>query len=365
MQSPGPKNPAEREDTDESLHVEREKTDTELIKRHAAIEEVGAVISKARGRADEVLEEARHIADEMLEREGSSGDQRRAVEAERQQQDLILQQERASADVKSLAERQGRLAALANLLRLEREQTDDRLEIERARADDALIARDDFMGLVRHDLRSLLGGIALAADLQVKNATSDEAGALNLKLAQRIQRFVARTNRLIGDLDDTASIEAGRFTMAPEAGDVVAVVRECVDAFQPTADAKGIALTLHAAPASIVTRFDRERILQVLANLIGNAIKFTDERGSVSVRVELLEGQVRVAVTDTGRGITPHHLERIFQRFWQEKQGDRRGLGLGLFISKCIVEAHGGRIWAESVPGEGSTLSFALPPTLH
>jgi signal transduction histidine kinase len=134
-----------------------------------------------------------------------------------------------------------------------------------------------------------------------------------------------------------------------------------VEAFQPTASAKGLSLDSDVASDSLLARFDHERIHQVLANLLSNAIKFTPEGGRVSIRVEPAEGEIRFSVTDTGPGIAEDELGRIFERFWQVVGGDKRGLGLGLYISKCIIEAHGGRIWAESQPEAGSTFFFTLP----
>jgi signal transduction histidine kinase len=143
--------------------------------------------------------------------------------------------------------------------------------------------------------------------------------------------------------------------------DAILLVRETVEAFQPAAAAKGISLDSDVARDSLLARFDHERILQVLANLLSNAIKFTPEGGRISIRVEPAQEEVRFSVTDTGPGITEESLGRIFERFWQVRASDKRGLGLGLYISKCIVEAHGGRIWAESKPGAGSSFFFTLP----
>jgi signal transduction histidine kinase len=167
-------------------------------------------------------------------------------------------------------------------------------------------------------------------------------------------------NRLVGDLVDVVSIEAGRFAIAPTSCDAKALIREVLETFQPTASAKGISLNADT-DGSLLVRLDHERIFQVLANLLSNAIKFTDEDGTISVRVASVGSEARFSVADTGAGIAGNHLESIFERFWQVSQGDRRGLGLGLFISKCIVEAHGGRIWTESEIGKGSIFHFVLP----
>jgi signal transduction histidine kinase len=112
---------------------------------------------------------------------------------------------------------------------------------------------------------------------------------------------------------------------------------------------------------SLLAEFDRERILQVLANLVGNAIKFTQEGGAVSILAEPIGPEVRFTIADNGPGVPAEKVDAIFERYGQSASYDRRGLGLGLYISKCIVEAHGGRIWLEALPGEGSKFFFTLP----
>jgi signal transduction histidine kinase len=354
--------PRERQDTDQSLHVERQRTDDELGKRHAALEgDSDAAVEQARESADKALEGTRERADETLRRAGSSAAQRQTLRQDRAQEDAVLEQERLSSDEKVMEERQARERALSNLLRLEREHTDERLLIERARGDDALAARDDFLGMASHDLRTLLGGIALAAELQLAYAAKGEAGQRSRKAAEKTQRLVAQMNRLIGDLLDVTSIEAGRLAVLPEVHDAKTLVRESLEAFQPAASAKGLSLHSTSPDSSLPARFDHDRILQVLANLVSNAIKFTGDGGTISIGLEPDGDEVRFSVSDTGTGIASDHLSVIFERFWQVTQGDRRGLGLGLFISKCLVEAHGGRIWAESAVGKGSTFRFTLP----
>lgn len=349
----------EREQTDESLNVERKKTDYELSKQHASMDkDSDAVVQQERDHADEVLEHARDRADESTVRDVAG---RHDLRRERAQQDATVEQDRHAADEALTDERLERARALANLLRLEREQTDERLLIERARGDADLAVRDDFMGMVAHDLRTLLGGIALGAELQLRSATTtDEAGRRVRDAAAKIQRLTARMNRLIGDLVDVVSIEAGKFATAPTTYDAKALIREVVEAFQPAASAKGISLNA-STDGSLLVELDHERIFQVLANLLSNAIKFTDRDGTISIRVASVGTDVRFSVADTGAGISGDHLKSIFERFWQVSQGDRRGLGLGLFISRCIVEAHGGRIWTESEIGKGSTFYFTLP----
>lgn len=168
-------------------------------------------------------------------------------------------------------------------------------------------------------------------------------------------------NRLIGDLVDVASIEAGRLAVTREVGDPSQVIHEAVDTLSAQAVASEIRLVAHIATTPLLLAFDPARVLQVLTNLISNAIKFTPAGGSIVVRAEQVGHDILFEVEDTGMGIAVEHLDTIFLRFSQIKKNDRRGLGLGLFISKCIVQGHGGRIWAESKLGEGTTFYFTLP----
>jgi signal transduction histidine kinase len=352
----------ERVDTDESLQNERAKTDEELRQRRADIEEdADEVVSEARQRATEVLRTARERSDRDLAARGTDAAGQRKLLTERAIEDRALAEERATADERLYVEREERQRALASLLSLEREATDERLLIERTRADRTVATRDDFLGMVSHDLRTLLGGIALSAAILTQQANADgEAGAPMLGHLERIQRFAARMNRLVGDLLDVVSLEAGSLAIAPRPHDAVKLVRELMETFQPAFAAKRLALSSEIAAGSLLAKFDQERIMQVLANLLSNALKFT-EQGHVALSVAPRGQEVCFSVTDTGIGIPKEDLEAVFDRFRQVKAHDRRGLGLGLYIAKCIVEAHGGRIWAEANEGGGAAIRFTLP----
>jgi signal transduction histidine kinase len=166
--------------------------------------------------------------------------------------------------------------------------------------------------------------------------------------------------RLIGDLVDVVSIDAGRLAVTRVRQDCAAVIDETVDTFREIAAGKNISLTKTEGPP-LEASFDSDRVLQVLANLVGNSIKFTAPGGSVFIGVERVGEEARFSVHDTGSGIPAGMFESIFKRFWQVGENDQRGLGLGLYISRCIVEAHGGRIWAESEVGKGSRFFFTIP----
>lgn len=353
-----PRGLSEREQTDESLRVERDKADQALGEKLAALEETAdAIIILARARADRVLAEARAKTDRRSALTSRGAVARDALARERGIEDAAMREERADADESLRVERAEQLALFAS----EREETDKDLFSERVRSDVALATRDDFLGIVSHDLRNMLGAMVGSASLIVRSLAPQTPQGEVLAHAQRIQRSGARMNRLIGDLVDVASMHTGRLAVTRELGDPTQVVTEAVETFRPLAAARGVALAVTVVPPVPRVAFDSARVLQVLTNLLSNAIKFTPTGGSVGVRVERAGDDLRFAVRDTGEGIPADKLESIFERRVQVTHGDRRGVGLGLYISKLIVEGHDGRIWADSRPGEGSTFSFTIP----
>jgi signal transduction histidine kinase len=350
---------SERAHTDESLRVERQKADDVLGDKSAIEEAADAVIERARARADEVVSRGRARIDRAARAEGSGDVPGEHVTRERRLEDEVVRRERAEADDVLRTER----AAGAALLAHERGATDKDLSIERSRADDAVATRDDFLGMVSHDLRNMLSAVVGFAALITKAESETPASHSEEVLghARRIERSGGRMNRLIGDLVDVASIEAGALGVTLEPGDPRDVVTEVVDNFQTHASACGLTLTAEIAPGPIRAAFDAARLLQVFANLVGNALKFTPRGGRVVVRVMRERDDVRFEVRDSGIGIAACDLRLVFERFHQVKTADRRGAGLGLYISKCVVQGHGGRIGVDSIPNEGSTFWFTLP----
>jgi signal transduction histidine kinase len=347
--------PSERQNTDESLRLERETADRAVREKLASIDATAdSVIKRARARADDVLAGTRAKMD--LESTPARASQPGTVEIQRLVEDEAVRVERAEADETVRTER----AAYVARNSIERVDTDKDLSSERARSDDALATRDEFLGVVSHDLRNMLNGMIGFAELIELEARKTHGEPI-VSHAQRIQRSAARMDRLVGDLVDIASIEAGRLAVTCVVADPSAVVAEAVDAFHGLAKARAISLVVDVVPPLAPTAFDPARILQVLINLLSNAIKFTPRDGKIAVRVETSGEELRFSVSDTGVGIPANKLESVFERFLQVTLNDRRGLGLGLYISKCIVQGHGGRIWAESTLGEGSTFSFTLP----
>ena len=339
------------------------KADAELDKSRTSIDEDADVVVKvARDRAQATLEVARERADQVMTDARTAPTHRKKIEGARAEEDEAVAAEQATADDQLRIERSERHHTLSELLRLERAATDEDLVVERARADEVVATRDDFLGMASHDMRSILSGIALSAGLLAKHAApAGEDGLVVLRHAERIQRFTARLNLLVADLLDVVSLEAGQLLVAPQANDAVKLVREAVDAFEASFVAKGVALSAEIASPSALATFDHDRALQVLANLLGNALKFTEPGGRVVVSLALTGADVRFSVVDTGVGIPADHALIVFERFRQVIAKDRRGLGLGLYIAKCIVLAHGGNIWVERPDGGGAALHFTLP----
>jgi signal transduction histidine kinase len=360
MANAGNNESPERQQTDESLRGERDKADRAFAdRRGAVVSAADLIVRRARTNADAVLHAARRRAD-VADAEPPT-DHRSTIAEDRVLEDEVLRQERASADESLRRERDETSDALTRLLPLERERTDRYLLTERARSDNAVSNRDDFLGIVSHDLRDLLGGVVMTAGTMAAQADAGAGGDQTRAHVGRIQRYAARMNRLIGDLVDVASIDAGKLAIAAAPGDAVLLVAEAVEAFRAPAAAKHVAIVATATDGPMLTAFDHDRMLQVFGNLIANALKFTSDGGKIAVGATGSGDDWLFSVRDTGVGIPRHLLGAIFERFMQVAHHDRRGLGLGLHISKCIIEAHGGRIWAESVEGEGSTISFTLP----
>lgn len=352
----------DRAKTDEQLKSERRNVDRALEQQRIATEaEADQVIDRARDTADAVLSSARDKADEKLETVRPTPAVRAVIAEERLAEDQAVEVERATADESLAHEREQNAEDLLALLPLERVSTDRSLLTERLSSDAAVSHRDDFLGIVSHDLRDLLGGIVTTSAIVLRTAAEGTPGASARDGARRIQRYAARMKRLLDDLTDVVSIDAGRLSVSAQTADLVPVVAEAVQSLRAVADEKDITLEFTPPVAPVTAVFDALRILQVLTNLIANSVKFTPAGGRISVVCEHAQGAALVSVADTGSGIDPEHLEVIFERFRQASTADRRGLGLGLYISRCLIEAQRGTIWAQSAPGIGTTVSFTLP----
>ena len=230
-----------------------------------------------------------------------------------------------------------------------------------AQAQAATRARDEMLAVVAHDLRNPLSTISLGAELLLDTTPEDAAHAFQRRHLGTVKRSAERMNRLIQDLLDVSRITGGKMTLAPREEDPSLLLAEAAAMLRPLAEARGITFRTRGVKGLPRLRMDGARVMQVISNLVGNALKFTPEGGTVTLAAAMEDGELHLSVIDTGTGISAEQLPHVFGRFWQAHDGDRRGLGLGLTIARGIVEAHGGRIWVESEPGEGSIFHFTLP----
>jgi signal transduction histidine kinase len=246
--------------------------------------------------------------------------------------------------------------ALVNQLAigLDRHAADQALRASEKKLQRAVHARDEVLSIVAHDLRNPLNTILMQAELLRRR----EAGP---RPAEKIVFTASRMGRIIEDLLDVARMEAGHLSVEQARVAAAEVISDSVAAQQPLATAASLELSYDEPSVLPDVWADRDRLLQVFENLIGNAVKFTPPGGRITVAAAPRERDVLFSVADTGAGVRSDELPHLFDRFWQARTGHRRGAGLGLPIVRGIVEAHGGRVWAESTPGQGSTFYFTIP----
>ena len=222
-------------------------------------------------------------------------------------------------------------------------------------------AKSDFIASMSHELRTPLAAILGFSELMRDEPPVSGGRVVPDEWIEHIHRGGQHLLALINDVLDLAKVEAGRLELELEPFDVGALVGETVGGLRPLADRKSIAISVSAASAQLVG--DRGRIRQVLYNLLSNAIKFTPDGGSIAVGTEVAPGEIRLSVSDTGRGIAPEHQATIFEEFSQvgDLAGRQEGTGLGLALARRLVEAHGGRIDLLSELGAGSRFTVTLP----
>jgi len=221
-------------------------------------------------------------------------------------------------------------------------------------------ARDEVLGIVSHDLRNPISAIAMCARVLQENPPNDVSE--RRQLLGTIRESTEWVNRLIQDLLDVANIERGQLSLELQPRDPAQIALQARHMFEVEATHHGITLDVDVPTNLPMVVADSARIVQVLGNLLRNAIKFTPNGGRIVVAVGRGETGVVFSVRDSGAGIAIANQARVFDRYWQSSDGSRvRGTGLGLSIAKGIVAAHGGSIWVQSAPGQGSTFSFSVP----
>ena len=350
----------ERQQTDDKLSSERARAD-EALNIHAVAREVFAekTIESVRGDVDAVVRSVRADVDRKL---GDVDDHVvQAIETERSVADRAREVEHEAEDAAREAERLAAAKEIARVLPVERKKTDAALADERTSADQAIAARDDTLAIVSHELRTLFGGIVMSAAVIEAGASEAGVSATVKEEARRIQTHTMRMTRLLNDLLDVVSIDNGKLSYHPSENDPRVLFEEAARVCAPAALAKSIRLEAHLEHAPARASYDHDRMLQVVANLIGNAIKFTPAGGRVAVSCVGKGDELEIAVTDTGPGVTPELSSALFEKFWQADAQGKPGVGLGLFIARSIVSAHGGRIWIENPPAGGARAVCVIP----
>ncbi|MBC7741341.1 MAG: HAMP domain-containing histidine kinase [Bdellovibrionaceae bacterium] len=380
----------ERTHTDQSLNNERGRTDESLTLFQTKTEkETEDSVKQGRTLADKLRVSNRTDSDanELKKNNGtlSSRDQNtltKLLSEQRVIDDKSIAAERTRMDAAMKLEREKYDATAAKLLSRERNETDKNLSHERDETDslnlkstnlfneevtshsstkEQLTSRDEFVAIVSHDLRNPLGAIKSCTDTLLEDASANGLSSDLIQWLQFIKRNAETSLRLISDILDMEQVANGKMLLNKSKINVGALVRQEIEVYNHIAKKNKIHLTAIEPTVNTVIVCDGDRVSQVLSNLIGNAIKFTKEGGLVTLKIEQVEDSLQVAVCDTGPGIPVEQQERIFDRYAQIKNKDRRGLGLGLYISRMLLEAHAGKIWVESTLGKGSTFYFCIP----
>lgn len=221
--------------------------------------------------------------------------------------------------------------------------------------------RDEALAMVSHDLRNPLGSILLNASHMLESAPATDRRKSGRRHLESILRSVNRMTKLVGDLLDFQALDGGAMKLHPCARDLLPLVDEALETIKPSFEDKEIRVECDVSPWLPYAFVDGDRIVQVITNVVANAIKFTPAKGMIRIRAEAKGGEILVSVADTGCGIPEEEIPHVFQRFWHAAPVRGGGSGLGLAICKGIVELSGGRIWIDSRVGAGTTVSFTLP----
>ncbi len=383
--SPTPILPQERQKTDESLNLEREKTNQSLLEaRNNTEEDTDKAVVDERAQADEATTSARLKADAHRDTARSSpnydikderkGNDERLLK-EREQVDVAIVEERKRVDESIEHERELKSQMAIRVLERERKITDRNLGDERFKTDTlvmkaatahsitktALTSREEFLAIVSHDLRNPIGAASSCAEMLLEDAAFETLDPEVKHLVHFMKRNVDASLRLIADLLDVERISQGKVILNPKKVCIGDIVRESVENYVLAATAKTILLRTTPADIKCDVVCDSDRIRQVISNLVGNAVKFTPDGGIITVNIKPEADFVRISILDTGPGIPKEKLTQIFDRFAQLASKDRTGLGLGLYISKMLIEAHGGNLSVESNVGLGSNFKISLP----
>ncbi len=383
----------ERGKTDSSLVSERGKTDDSFAKHRKKTEsDTDKQIEAGRQDADDVRAQARKSADAKtaLGKSGLNQNNQiqtsieilteKTLQTQRIRDDEAVDFERTLMDAALIRERESKEKEANKFFKQEREETDKNLSRERSHTDSEVLrtsdllsnemishkatkaeltSRDEFLAIVSHDLRNPIGAILSYSDLLLEdgNLSGDDAK----KWAQVIKRNAENSLRLISDILDMERFAEGKLQLNFAPTNIDKLINETVESFKYTAAEKNISLRSVPSGAIRLINFDQDRIAQALANLLGNAIKFTPENGLITVAAHESADNLKVSVSDNGVGIPAGQQNRIFERFAQLENKNRVGLGLGLYISKMLIEAHQGNLVVDSEIGKGTIFTFTIP----
>lgn len=370
----------ERKQTDDSLTLERGKTDESFHSgRGDTHDNTDDTVAKDRIAADQDKLKRRSAAD--LKRDVPEG-AGQVLEKQRKVDDKAIETERSNMDTALQHERDEKERLLNKLVIQERNATDKNLKDERVKTDleversavllavertalketkSALTTREEFVAIVSHDLRNPIGAILSSTEILLEDTSIVGKSDTTKSLIELIQRNAKTSLRLISDILDMERIVEGKLQLQLTKNRIHDLIRESVESFAYAASAEKILLKIAPVKTGGSLLCDKDRVAQILSNLIGNALKFTPAGGSVTVEVLESPNEVTVSVCDTGPGIPDDQKSRIFERFTQIGNKQRGGLGLGLYISKTLVESHSGKLWVTSIPGSGCTFWFTLP----
>jgi signal transduction histidine kinase len=386
----------ERTRTDKSLTAERSVADRSMSRGGEVTQRAADVARrKIQDEADRTLRTDRKAADAERARKPSRKppsrelvtERRRAAESlrrERQRADRSLARQRRHTDSALREERRERRDTEKGLFARERGRTDRDLGEERNQTDDAfrlaerrvsqattarekaaaaVLLRDEFLAIISHDLRTPLNIIEINAVRLAQRVSAGEGAEQLRRMCLQIEEAVKRIARMVEELLDAERMALAKLRLQTKPGDLRDVAREAVDMVAPLVSEQGVSLEATLPEEPVQASFDRDRILQVFSNLLGNAVKFTPKGGKVRLGIEKSD-RLLVTVSDTGPGIPADQHDRVFRRFTQVRAAPG-GAGLGLYIARRIIEAHGGEIGVNSRPGGGSTFFFTLPEAEH
>jgi signal transduction histidine kinase len=363
------------------LKIERKNTDVSLIaERVKATETMRSANSKTQSQTNQLLKDERAEADARTA--SSRTDTKQTTDQlarERKLSDKATKQERSQADQAIGKERKIADELVGHVLDLERKITDDNLSAERASTDSrlegasqsleseiaehtktktTLTSREEFLAIVSHDLRNPVGTASSYASFILDMEGLDEQVRT---YTTAIKRNTDSALRLIADLVEIERFAHNKWHFKLTTYALGDLLNQTLQDFSTEAQLKKISLTRSPTTYAGDIQCDPERLMQVFSNLVSNAIKFTPPGGRIGLGAERHDDRIEFTVQDNGPGIPPDQVEQIFERFAQLKSKNRTGLGLGLYISKTIIEAMGGRIWVKSEPGQGCIFYFTFP----